>query len=209
MALGWKALDDGDDVIGKLSLDSRYICVEALDDGDDVIGKLSLDSRCMKHLANVWELRFGLRLVLDYLAKEVYRVLEVVFWVKKGFSAHVSGGSGSVGPIRLSRVWIRRIEGLGWIRHIHFHEYVVSIFMDTAYPCIDDHPALSEHVHPESAAKIQDNVINEPISEPLAGITTRSKIRNSKAASTHECLYVNFLSEMEPKKLIEALEKEG
>ncbi|GKA66319.1 hypothetical protein Tco_0766127, partial [Tanacetum coccineum] len=45
--------------------------------------------------------------------------------------------------------------------------------------------------------------------EPLAGITTRSKIRDSEAASAHKCLYVNFLSEMEPKKLIEALEEEG
>ncbi|GJT53645.1 retrovirus-related pol polyprotein from transposon TNT 1-94 [Tanacetum coccineum] len=47
------------------------------------------------------------------------------------------------------------------------------------------------------------------ICEPLGGITTRSKIKDSEAASAHECLYVNFLSEIEPKKLIEALEKEG
>ncbi|GJZ77618.1 retrovirus-related pol polyprotein from transposon TNT 1-94 [Tanacetum coccineum] len=47
------------------------------------------------------------------------------------------------------------------------------------------------------------------ISEPLSSIITRSRIRDSKAASAHECLYVNFLSEIEPKKLIEALEKEG
>ncbi|GKF87225.1 retrovirus-related pol polyprotein from transposon TNT 1-94, partial [Tanacetum coccineum] len=47
------------------------------------------------------------------------------------------------------------------------------------------------------------------IGEPLAGITTRSRIRDSDAASTHECLYVNFLSKMEPKKLTNALEKEG
>ncbi|GKC47637.1 hypothetical protein Tco_1065359 [Tanacetum coccineum] len=46
------------------------------------------------------------------------------------------------------------------------------------------------------------------IGEPLASITTRSKVRDSDAASAHECLYVNFLSEIEPKKLIEAL-KEG
>ncbi|GKC28893.1 retrovirus-related pol polyprotein from transposon TNT 1-94, partial [Tanacetum coccineum] len=39
------------------------------------------------------------------------------------------------------------------------------------------------------------------IGEPLGGITTRSRIRDSKAASAHECLYVNFLSEIEPKKL--------
>ncbi|GJX81104.1 hypothetical protein Tco_0329253 [Tanacetum coccineum] len=47
------------------------------------------------------------------------------------------------------------------------------------------------------------------IGEPLAGITTKSRIRDSDAASASECLYVNFLSEMEPKKLIESLEEEG
>nr|GEV26485.1 retrovirus-related Pol polyprotein from transposon TNT 1-94 [Tanacetum cinerariifolium] len=47
------------------------------------------------------------------------------------------------------------------------------------------------------------------IGEPLTGITTRSRIRDSNAASAHECLYVNFFSEIKPKKLIEALEEEG
>ncbi|GJR52695.1 retrovirus-related pol polyprotein from transposon TNT 1-94 [Tanacetum coccineum] len=47
------------------------------------------------------------------------------------------------------------------------------------------------------------------IGEPLAGITTRSRVRDSEVALAHECLYVNFLSEMEPKKLTEALEEEG
>ncbi|GJU44811.1 retrovirus-related pol polyprotein from transposon TNT 1-94 [Tanacetum coccineum] len=45
------------------------------------------------------------------------------------------------------------------------------------------------------------------IGEPMVGITTRSMIRDSEAASAHERMYVNFLSEMEPKKLIEALEE--
>nr|GEW48166.1 hypothetical protein [Tanacetum cinerariifolium] len=45
------------------------------------------------------------------------------------------------------------------------------------------------------------------IGEPLAGIITRSRFRDLDAASTHKCVYVNFLSEMEPKKLIEALEE--
>ncbi|GJW69673.1 retrovirus-related pol polyprotein from transposon TNT 1-94 [Tanacetum coccineum] len=35
------------------------------------------------------------------------------------------------------------------------------------------------------------------------------QIRDSEAASAHECLYVNFLSEIEPKKLSEALNEEG
>ncbi|GKE03540.1 hypothetical protein Tco_1395558, partial [Tanacetum coccineum] len=47
------------------------------------------------------------------------------------------------------------------------------------------------------------------IGEPFAGITTRSRIRDSDDASASECLYVNFLSKMEPKKLIKALEEEG
>ncbi|GJR59339.1 retrovirus-related pol polyprotein from transposon TNT 1-94 [Tanacetum coccineum] len=47
------------------------------------------------------------------------------------------------------------------------------------------------------------------IGEPLTGITTRSRIRDSDDASAFECLYVNFLSKMEPKKLIEALKEEG
>nr|GEX18014.1 retrovirus-related Pol polyprotein from transposon TNT 1-94 [Tanacetum cinerariifolium] len=47
------------------------------------------------------------------------------------------------------------------------------------------------------------------IGEPLASITTRSRIRDSDAASASKCLSVNFLFKMEPKKLIEALEEEG
>nr|GEW11130.1 RNA-directed DNA polymerase, eukaryota [Tanacetum cinerariifolium] len=39
--------------------------------------------------------------------------------------------------------------------------------------------------------------------------TAVSEIRDSEAASAQECLYVNFLSEIEPKNLIEALEEEG
>nr|GEV30291.1 retrovirus-related Pol polyprotein from transposon TNT 1-94 [Tanacetum cinerariifolium] len=45
--------------------------------------------------------------------------------------------------------------------------------------------------------------------EPHAEVTTRSRIRDSEAASAHECIYVNFLSEIKPKRLIEALKKEG
>ncbi|GJW59952.1 retrovirus-related pol polyprotein from transposon TNT 1-94 [Tanacetum coccineum] len=51
-------------------------------------------------------------------------------------------------------------------------------------------------------------LVNIP-GEPQAEVTTRSRIRDSKAASAHECLYVNILSKIEPKKLIEGLEGEG
>ncbi|GJV72133.1 hypothetical protein Tco_1492128 [Tanacetum coccineum] len=44
---------------------------------------------------------------------------------------------------------------------------------------------------------------------PQAGVTTRSKVRDSKAASSHECLYVNFIYEIGPKKVTKALEEEG
>ncbi|GKE74603.1 retrovirus-related pol polyprotein from transposon TNT 1-94, partial [Tanacetum coccineum] len=75
----------------------------------------------------------------------------------------------------------------------------------------NNHPALNEPNNLESddnlePAEIQDNVTNEPIS---SGITTRSRVRDSKAASAHECLHVNFLSEIKPKKLIEDMEEEG
>nr|GEV01226.1 hypothetical protein [Tanacetum cinerariifolium] len=46
------------------------------------------------------------------------------------------------------------------------------------------------------------------IGKPFAGITTKSRIRDLDAASAFECLYVNFLLEIKPKKLIEALEEE-
>nr|GFC96891.1 hypothetical protein [Tanacetum cinerariifolium] len=45
--------------------------------------------------------------------------------------------------------------------------------------------------------------------EPQAGVTTRSRIEDSKATSSHEYLYVNFLSDIELKKLTEALVEKG
>ncbi|GJX41618.1 hypothetical protein Tco_0256608 [Tanacetum coccineum] len=47
------------------------------------------------------------------------------------------------------------------------------------------------------------------LGEPLAGVTTRSRVRDFEAALAYECLYVNFLLlEIETKKVIEALEEE-
>ncbi|GJZ63858.1 retrovirus-related pol polyprotein from transposon TNT 1-94 [Tanacetum coccineum] len=45
------------------------------------------------------------------------------------------------------------------------------------------------------------------LGEPQAGVTTRSRVRDSELTSAHG-LYVNFLSEVEPKKLVEALGEE-
>ncbi|GJY77997.1 retrovirus-related pol polyprotein from transposon TNT 1-94 [Tanacetum coccineum] len=87
----------------------------------------------------------------------------------------------------------------------------------------DDNTIIDEHDDSESMedlrlAEDQAPTIIKPINKakpsptinsPSAGVTTRRKIRDSEAASAHECLYVNFLFEIEPKKLIEALEEEG
>ncbi|GJY22238.1 retrovirus-related pol polyprotein from transposon TNT 1-94 [Tanacetum coccineum] len=60
----------------------------------------------------------------------------------------------------------------------------------------NDHPSKEKHI----------DLVNI-IGEPLAGVTTRSRVRDSEVASAHECLYANFLSKIEPKKLIEALKE--
>ncbi|GJV93194.1 retrovirus-related pol polyprotein from transposon TNT 1-94 [Tanacetum coccineum] len=83
----------------------------------------------------------------------------------------------------------------------------------------DNHPALNKPDQIESAdllepAEPQTNIIHEPISDvqpspTISSSAQRSRIRDSDVASASECLYVNFISEMEPKKLIEALEEEG
>nr|GEU51681.1 retrovirus-related Pol polyprotein from transposon TNT 1-94 [Tanacetum cinerariifolium] len=71
-------------------------------------------------------------------------------------------------------------------------------------------PALDEAIHHELDRWSREKHIElaNIIGEPLAGITTRSRIRDSEAALAHKCLYVNFLIKIEPKKLIEALEEE-
>nr|GEU94699.1 retrovirus-related Pol polyprotein from transposon TNT 1-94 [Tanacetum cinerariifolium] len=68
---------------------------------------------------------------------------------------------------------------------------------------------LQPHVAQDRWSREKHIELVNIIGEPLAGITTGSRVRDSKAASAHECLYVNFLFEMEPKKLIEALKEEG
>ncbi|GKE09780.1 retrovirus-related pol polyprotein from transposon TNT 1-94 [Tanacetum coccineum] len=77
-----------------------------------------------------------------------------------------------------------------------------------------------DEIHDDTSGSQNITINNGPISkaEPsptiispsaAAGVITRSRIRDSEASSAHECLYVNFLSEIEPKKVIEALEEEG
>ncbi|GJV44669.1 hypothetical protein Tco_1429205 [Tanacetum coccineum] len=57
--------------------------------------------------------------------------------------------------------------------------------------------------------KTKRTIFNQNDEVVLISSRRKSRVRNSETASAHECLYVNFLSEMEPKKLIEALEEEG
>ncbi|GKC97050.1 retrovirus-related pol polyprotein from transposon TNT 1-94 [Tanacetum coccineum] len=74
----------------------------------------------------------------------------------------------------------------------------------------DNHLALNEPDQTELADLFELHIeLVNIIGEPLISITTRSRIRDSDAASASKCLYVNFLFEMEPKNLIEALEEEG
>ncbi|GKB33740.1 retrovirus-related pol polyprotein from transposon TNT 1-94, partial [Tanacetum coccineum] len=47
------------------------------------------------------------------------------------------------------------------------------------------------------------------LGEPQVGVTTRNRIRDFKVVSAHECLYVNSLYKIEPKKVFEDLEEEG
>ncbi|GJZ62926.1 retrovirus-related pol polyprotein from transposon TNT 1-94 [Tanacetum coccineum] len=101
-----------------------------------------------------------------------------------------------------------------------------STFQDSLIPNIEDVVlALDEVVHSESVVvseltNLQEDdrdetpivvqllpQINSPVANSVSG--PLSRIRDLEAALAQECLYVNFLLEIEPKKLIEALEEEG
>ncbi|GKE86134.1 retrovirus-related pol polyprotein from transposon TNT 1-94, partial [Tanacetum coccineum] len=97
---------------------------------------------------------------------------------------------------------------------------------DSLIPNIEDVVlALDEVVHSESvvvseSTNLQEDdrdetlivvqplpQINSPVANSVSG--PLSRIRDLEAALAQECLYVNFLLEIEPKKLIEALEEKG
>nr|GEV05574.1 retrovirus-related Pol polyprotein from transposon TNT 1-94 [Tanacetum cinerariifolium] len=83
--------------------------------------------------------------------------------------------------------------------------------------------ALDEVLHSDSAVVSKSTDLQEDdrdetliVVQPLPQLNSRVAnsvsgplIRDSEAASAQECLYVNFLLEIEPKKLIEDLEEEG
>nr|GEV23459.1 hypothetical protein [Tanacetum cinerariifolium] len=72
----------------------------------------------------------------------------------------------------------------------------VDVFHDTPAP--QDRWSREKHI-----------LLVNILGEPQAGVTTRSRVRDSKVASAYECLYVNFLFEIEPKKVTKAIEEEG
>ncbi|GJV01360.1 hypothetical protein Tco_1334929 [Tanacetum coccineum] len=66
-----------------------------------------------------------------------------------------------------------------------------------------------DEVISKSSSEGDEIIFNEIVLNLKAGVTTRSRIKDSEATSAHECLFVNYLSKIKPKKLIEALEEEG
>ncbi|GJR20372.1 retrovirus-related pol polyprotein from transposon TNT 1-94 [Tanacetum coccineum] len=75
---------------------------------------------------------------------------------------------------------------------------------------------LKEQIKPSSVSQTRSSKFRKGKQKakyspckPQAGVTTRSKVTDSDVASSHECLYVNVPSKIEPKRVIEALEEEG
>ncbi|GJW34250.1 retrovirus-related pol polyprotein from transposon TNT 1-94, partial [Tanacetum coccineum] len=95
---------------------------------------------------------------------------------------------------------------------IHELDHVESVFFDDQSALVISPSAeviLQNPVPQDKWSREKHIELVNIIGEPLAGITTRSRVRDSDAASAHECLYVNFLSKIEPKKLIDALKEKG
>ncbi|GKA63215.1 retrovirus-related pol polyprotein from transposon TNT 1-94 [Tanacetum coccineum] len=101
---------------------------------------------------------------------------------------------------------------------------ISSTSEDSSIPIVEDVVlALDEAVHPEQDATfestdLQEDDRDEPIDDqpllqvksPLADSVSGPPVPQDRWTSqAHECLYVNFLSDPEPKRLIEALEEEG
>ncbi|GJV36049.1 retrovirus-related pol polyprotein from transposon TNT 1-94 [Tanacetum coccineum] len=93
-------------------------------------------------------------------------------------------------------------------------DFIINEPISKAEPLTTNNPPPAKvfiipHVPQDRWSKEKYIELVNIIGKPLVSVTTRSRIKDSEAASAHECLYVNFLSELEPKKLIEALEEEG
>ncbi|GJZ29307.1 retrovirus-related pol polyprotein from transposon TNT 1-94 [Tanacetum coccineum] len=90
------------------------------------------------------------------------------------------------------------------------HVSIINEPISEAVPLISEASQLNSPPLPQDRWSRDRHIeLMNIIGEPLVGVTTRSRMRDSEAASAHECLYVNFFSEIEPKSLSEALKEEG
>ncbi|GJY95575.1 retrovirus-related pol polyprotein from transposon TNT 1-94 [Tanacetum coccineum] len=75
---------------------------------------------------------------------------------------------------------------------------------------ITDHASTSSHPTPQDTwSRDQHIKLVNIIGEPTKGMLTRSMVVKLTAASASECLFVDFLSEIEPKKVLEELKHQG
>ncbi|GKF76518.1 hypothetical protein Tco_0228988, partial [Tanacetum coccineum] len=75
---------------------------------------------------------------------------------------------------------------------------------------------MSEHSNYTNDEQIINNLpntkdiqISKHLSLPRVGMLTRAMAKELSVASPHECLFVDFISEEEPKKVSEALKHPG
>nr|GEY70785.1 retrovirus-related Pol polyprotein from transposon TNT 1-94 [Tanacetum cinerariifolium] len=80
---------------------------------------------------------------------------------------------------------------------------------DSSIPNIEEvFLALDEVFHLDQLLLLSQLIYKKMTGMNQLMISHRFKIRDLEASSAHECLYVNFLSKVKPKKLIEAIEEE-
>ncbi|GJU39319.1 retrovirus-related pol polyprotein from transposon TNT 1-94 [Tanacetum coccineum] len=85
-----------------------------------------------------------------------------------------------------------------------------QVDFDVSYYIIPYGRSLTELTHENHVPEvIAPNEPDIPHTEDTEGMLTRSMAVKLKAASTSECLFANFLSEIEPKKVSEALKHPG
>ncbi|GJU31205.1 retrovirus-related pol polyprotein from transposon TNT 1-94 [Tanacetum coccineum] len=79
----------------------------------------------------------------------------------------------------------------------------------TQHPITHYASTSSNHVPHDRWSRDQHIKLMNIINEPTKGMLIRSMVSKLTAASTSECLFVDFLFEIEPKKVLEALKHPG
>nr|GEV95989.1 hypothetical protein [Tanacetum cinerariifolium] len=107
------------------------------------------------------------------------------------------------------RVFNIRRQEMEKIVHVTFSKDDEAIYQSSTedpleFTEADNHPALSEPDRTESADLLE---LVEPQTNVILELINDKQDRDLNASSAFECLHVNFLSKMEPKKLIKALEE--